>query len=111
MVGGTFSLWMLTLLGPWKSPGWWSRLSTGLSEISYTLYVVHFPILFFVAATVMSGKQLAPGPHAAMVFAGLAIGTIALSALMWWMFERNTPHVRRMMQALPFLGVRAPQAA
>jgi len=94
-VGLAFALWMPSLLGPWRKAGWWSRLATGLSESSYTLYVVHFPILFFVAAVILRGRQFVPGVAGFSWFVGLAFVVLAIAGGMWWVFERNTGRVRR----------------
>jgi peptidoglycan/LPS O-acetylase OafA/YrhL len=97
VVGVAFAGWMLSLRGPWSHNGWWSRLSSGLSEISYTLYVVHFPILFFIATVVLNGQQFAPKGPGLAFFAGLVCLLTAVSAGLWWLFERNTPRVRLWM--------------
>ena len=94
-VGIAFALWLLSLTGSWRRQGWWSRLSTGLSEISYTLYVVHFPFLFFVAAVVLKGRQFPADGLGLLWFGGLAIATLVLAAAMWWAFERNTVRLRK----------------
>ncbi len=57
VVGGVFALWLPTLAGRWSAPEWLRRLAKGLAEISYTLYVVHFPLLFLVVAAGLQGRQ------------------------------------------------------
>jgi peptidoglycan/LPS O-acetylase OafA/YrhL len=104
MVGISFALWMPALLGGWPRFGWWSRCSTGLSEVSYSLYVMHFPVLFFAAAVMFNGYQYAPGIMSYLWFALLAGGTLLISAGFWWVFERNTTAVRR--RATAMLGQR-----
>ena len=100
MVGGSFSILMLTLLGPWKKVRWWSRGFTGLSEISYTLYVVHFPILFLIISLGFAGKQLDPGLRSVFIYTGIATGIVLFSAFWWWLFERNTNYIRRLVSRL-----------
>ena len=104
VVGITFALWMPALLGAWPRFGWWSRFSTGFSEVSYSLYVMHFPVLFFVVAVMFNGYQYAPGIVGYLWFALLASGTLLISAGFWWVFERNTTAVRR--RATAMLGQR-----
>jgi peptidoglycan/LPS O-acetylase OafA/YrhL len=94
-VGTAFALWMLALSGVWRTNAWWTRVVTGLSEISYTLYVVHFPLLFFFAAVVLQGKQFPADALGYLWFAGLAAAILLLSAGLWWLFERNTDAVRK----------------
>jgi len=94
-IGLAFALWMLALAGAWRTSAWWTRLVTGLSEISYTLYVVHFPLLFFVAAVVLKGRQFPADAQGYLWFAGLAVAVLTISAGIWWLFERNTDKARR----------------
>ena len=86
---------MLALTGAWRTTAWWTRLVTGLSEISYTLYVVHFPLLFFVAALVLKGRKFPADTQGYLWFTGLTVATLLISTGMWWLFERNTDKVRR----------------
>ena len=94
-VGLSFALWMPSLIGPWRKRGCWVPLGNGMSAISYTLYVVHFPLLFFVAATQLKGKQFAPDGLGLAWFGGLGALCLLVSMLMWWLFERRTDAVRR----------------
>jgi peptidoglycan/LPS O-acetylase OafA/YrhL len=94
-VGLAFALWLPSLLGAWRKPGWWSRLGGGLSAISYTLYVVHFPLLFFVAATQLKGRQFAPDGTGISWFLALSVASLIVAIAMWWVFERQTDRVRR----------------
>jgi peptidoglycan/LPS O-acetylase OafA/YrhL len=71
------------------------RLATGLSDISYTLYVSHFPILFLVAAVGFRGQQMEPGWLAYAWFTGLTLALLGIARLMWFAFERRTDEVRR----------------
>ena len=99
-VGLVFAVWMLSLTGSRNMPVWLIRLGTGLSEISYTLYVVHFPVLFFVAAVVLKGRQFPAAAGGYLWFVGLGLAMLVLSAGMWWLFERNTNTVRRRIYPL-----------
>ena len=94
-VGLAFAGWMLALTGAWRFPSLLNRSVTGLSEISYTLYVVHFPLLFFVAAVVLNGRQFPADPQGFVWFVGLAAAGVVVSAGMWWLCERNTDRVRK----------------
>jgi peptidoglycan/LPS O-acetylase OafA/YrhL len=94
-VGCAFAAWMLSLTGGWRMPPLLTRCVTGLSEISYTLYVVHFPLLFFVAAMLLDGGQFPASAEGYLWFSGLAAAMLGISVAMWWLFERNTPWLRR----------------
>ncbi|MBS1708466.1 MAG: acyltransferase [Armatimonadetes bacterium] len=74
--------------------------ATKLSEISYTLYLVHVPLLVFFAAGVMHGKQLPPTlPNLAMLLPVLAL-VLGYAWLMWWLFERRSNDVRVFVERL-----------
>ena len=68
-----------------------------LSEISYTLYVVHFPCMLALGALLYKGQQLQPTLSGLGHFLCWLIVLFAISALLWWCFERNTPKVRKLM--------------
>ena len=73
-------------------------LSVGLSEISYTLYLVHFPILAFLFYVTLKGSQISPTSTAVAWFAGVLALTILYSVAIWWLFERNTDLVRKYIE-------------
>ena len=71
-----------------------------LSEISYSMYLVHFPILFFIGATVLKGKQYPSSFGGWSTFMILSSFLALLSAAFWWLFERKTPRFRRSLESL-----------
>lgn len=68
-----------------------------LSEISYTLYVVHFPLIFALGALVYQGKQFQPGVNGLGHFALWFLAIFLAAVAFWWVFERNTPKVRKLL--------------
>jgi peptidoglycan/LPS O-acetylase OafA/YrhL len=67
-----------------------------LSEISYTLYLVHFPLVIFIWFTFLAPIQLQPDFTGAMIFVALLAVTLIYSYAIWWLFERHTPSLQRM---------------
>jgi peptidoglycan/LPS O-acetylase OafA/YrhL len=68
------------------------------SKISYTLYLVHTPMMVVLAALIVrDGERLAP----TLASCGLVLGLLALSIVyayvLWLIFERNTAAVRTAM--------------
>ncbi len=80
----------------------YGRLSAGMSEISYTLYLVHFPLLACLFFVVFHGRQIMPNPLTTLWFAGILGLTIFYSIFVWWLFERNTDRVRKWIHARIF---------
>jgi peptidoglycan/LPS O-acetylase OafA/YrhL len=77
-------------------------LSAGASEISYTLYLVHFPVLAFLFFGFFKGIQMSPGLISARLFAITLGGVILYSIALWWLFERNTDRIRKSMELTTF---------
>ncbi len=96
IVGIAFGLWMVVLIGPWK--GWMKLLKPigrGLSEVSYTLYVTHFPLLFFFSAVVLQGEQVEPGWKGFTLFVVLNLACLVVAIAFWYLFEKRTSQLRR----------------
>jgi hypothetical protein len=53
----------------------------------------------FVFFVFFHGKQIHPNAVTALCFAGLFSVTIAYSAVIWWLFERNTDDVRLFIES------------
>ena len=97
-VAGTFAGWLCGAGG--GSTNRAVRLvAAGLSNISYTLYVVHFPLMFFLCAVVLKGRQFSTGAEGLLWFGTGAVVASASAVLFWWLFERNTDAVRRWVGA------------
>jgi len=93
-VGAAFALWVCSFLE--ACPGAFLRWTgTALSEISYTLYVVHFPVQFLIAATFFKGHKFAFGFTGILWFVGIFLICLGVSVLMWFIFERRTDSVRQ----------------
>lgn len=99
-------------LGTWKSFKLNSRRISSIlfwgSEISYSLYLFHFPLLFFISAGLLGGEKWQPGAVGFGLLLLLSVMTIGASACAWWLFERHTPAVRAfLMRGLaPSFGLR-----
>lgn len=76
---------------------WYKRISIGLSEVSYSLYAIHFPILFLVYVLVFSGFQLVPGWSAYLIMVALIIGSLLTASIFWLCFERQHYRFRKLI--------------
>ena len=79
---------------------WFHGLTGAMSEISYTLYLVHFPFLAWIFFTGFEGRQIVPYLHGDLLFACLLLLVLAYSTIIWWCFERNTDRIRRWVTGL-----------
>jgi len=70
------------------------RIADFLARISYTLYLVHLPLIIFVYTTLLRNIRF-DGNLVGMLFVVIAALTlIAFSYVMYWLFERRTDNVR-----------------
>ena len=68
-----------------------------LSEFSYTLYLVHFPLLAWLYFTFAAPAQLPLGGHALAVMASALALVLVYAWAVWWLFERNTDRLRSLV--------------
>lgn len=99
-VGFTFATMLPFLISRQPRVGWYVKIATALSEISYTLYVVHFPVLAFLFFSFRLPIKSPPGPGAYLFFAVLLMLVIAYAWAVWWLFERRTDIVRKSVESL-----------
>jgi peptidoglycan/LPS O-acetylase OafA/YrhL len=84
-----------------RNPGGiYGRASFWLSEISFTLYVVHYPMVFLLWLALLAPAQAGVGLASLATWAGLLAAAIGYALVMWWLFERNTGKVRAVAQRL-----------
>ena len=73
----------------WVGSVFSTRPLTWLGEISYSLYLVHFPIIGAIAFTRVYGRRLgAPENFALIVLVGGAL-SVAVAVAFHWLFERR----------------------
>ncbi|MCA1197877.1 acyltransferase [Sphingomonas sp. R647] len=91
----TFAVLLYTLLRiDLSAPRWLRPFARYGAQASFSLYVLHFPIIAFAAALLLDDKRLpATGANIALVVAVLA-ATILISALFARHTERHTARVR-----------------
>lgn len=74
------------------------RAGTVLASFSYTLYVVHFPILSLRLSLGPALEERASGPTLLHAFGSAAL-CVLVALGMYALFERQTPRVRRWLRA------------
>jgi peptidoglycan/LPS O-acetylase OafA/YrhL len=102
LVGLTFAFLCLILTKqpfPKLLTPWLAKASQYLSEVSYSLYLSHFPIIILIAATVYESKKRMPdGLLLAQFFAWILL-LLGLAVVLWWRFESHTAFVRAKVSA------------
>jgi peptidoglycan/LPS O-acetylase OafA/YrhL len=89
-------LWiMLSAKGEADESGYFARGSRGLSRFSYTLYVVHQPVLLLAASLLIGTKRWFPDTKSIATAFGLLLITILYSYGVAGLTEFNTDTVRR----------------
>jgi peptidoglycan/LPS O-acetylase OafA/YrhL len=84
----------LPVLANLPSPGGiYSALTRGSSEISYTLYLTHFPLITLIILADLAPERLQPSASSALLYVALISTAITWAGLIWWCFERNTDRV------------------
>jgi len=71
------------------------KIANALSNVSYTLYATHFPLLAFGWFVFFAPTKWPFGPLATVLMTGFGATALVSSAVMWWAFERNTNRIRK----------------
>lgn len=70
-----------------------------LAEISYTLYLTHFPLLTFVFFTFLAPERSLPGLKPMIFYFVTAMAAVIWARMIWWCFERHTDRTFRFLLA------------
>jgi peptidoglycan/LPS O-acetylase OafA/YrhL len=76
-----------------------ARLSLSLSEMSYSLYVFHFPIVVLIASIAYQSQKLIPDGLALTQFMAWSSVLIGLGFMVYWLFEARTYWVRTVVRS------------
>jgi peptidoglycan/LPS O-acetylase OafA/YrhL len=85
---------------------WLAKCALHLSEISYSLYLSHFPIVLLIASDVYVSHKFAPDNLHLMQFVGWGFLLIIYGSAVWWLFESRTTSVRNKVEALLNLNLK-----
>jgi peptidoglycan/LPS O-acetylase OafA/YrhL len=99
-IGAAFALWVVGLASCEHHILWLKKLAAGFSEMSYTLYLVHFPLLAFVFFGLFKGRRFSPDTTTYLWFVSFLTMCIAYASAIWWCFERNTDRFRRRIEVI-----------
>jgi peptidoglycan/LPS O-acetylase OafA/YrhL len=74
---------------------WLAKVALYSSEISYSLYLSHFPMVVLIATFAYQSQKSAPTALILAQFFGWFVLFIGIGLVMWWLFESRTPAVRK----------------
>lgn len=99
---GFIGLWFALLL-PWivLRPAWggrWAAFAQTSGDLSYTLYLTHFPFLAFLLWSGGTPLRLQPDAAGLAIFLALGLATLVYAVAVWWLFERNTDVLRNRLE-------------
>lgn len=107
VIGAAFAAALPFLARAGASWAAYRRAGFILSEMSYTLYLVHFPLMAWIYFTFAAPGQWAFGLASVAALLGILAVVMVYAAAIWWLFERNTDRVRALVaQYLHFPGWR-----
>lgn len=103
VMGGATVLLLFAVANKAQPSRLWPLLSRGayyLSEMSYSLYLIHFPLVLIIGGTVLGEGRLVPSPYGlAKYFCWLGL-LLVIAWGFWYLFERRTLEIRRAVQQL-----------
>jgi peptidoglycan/LPS O-acetylase OafA/YrhL len=111
IIGISFAVMIPTLVSSDVKNDISRRLSIMMADFSYTLYLVHYPILAALFFVFFRGRQMEFGLMSLGVFVLFFIGLLVYASAIWWIFERNTSIIRKFLEKLFIVRSVAPNCA
>ena len=99
-IGGAFALFVAGLAIHNSAPHGYANLAAGMGEISYSLYLAHFPFLALIFFTLFKGEQFQPELAGFARYFGILLITLVYVMVVWWCFERNTDRIRKRLETI-----------
>jgi peptidoglycan/LPS O-acetylase OafA/YrhL len=78
-------------------PSAYVRVARRAARSSYTLYLVHLPLLIFLKASLHLPRAL-PGWHVLLVSIGVMVVLLLYAQVVYQVFERNTDSLRKWLR-------------
>jgi peptidoglycan/LPS O-acetylase OafA/YrhL len=98
IVGLGFSVFCLALVNLPHPPTEYklmTRTAQCLSEISYSLYLSHFPLVIAIGALFYRTNQLLPNLYGFIHFFAWLGYLVTIGVTFWWLFERRTNKLKK----------------
>jgi peptidoglycan/LPS O-acetylase OafA/YrhL len=100
LIGLLFACMLPKLAADVETKHWWRKAARYLGEMSYSLYLFHFPCIAFFAFGLFKGKQWSPNLTGFAVYIGMALLVFGWSRFAWWFFEQRTEQVRHKIKSM-----------
>lgn len=96
ILGGavTVLIWVLLHCATAPLPSVYAHVARRAARSSYTLYLVHFPLVVFLKASLHLGR-VQPGRHALLIAALLLLVVNLYAQGVYQLFEKNTDRIRK----------------
>jgi peptidoglycan/LPS O-acetylase OafA/YrhL len=101
----TFLIWVMLHCATARLPAVYVRVAHLAARSSYTLYLVHMPMLIFLKASLHLPRAL-PSWHVCLISMGLLVAILLYSQIVFALFEKNTDSVRNWLK--PYVLGRQP---
>ena len=97
MAGSSFALLMLALIKRPVNHVIFVQISAFISQISYTLYLTHFPFIAFLSCWLLSNHQRDFTGETLTLYLGYLFLTMVYGYVVYWLFEKNTGQFRQFL--------------
>lgn len=88
---------------------YYAKIAKNSSNMSYTLYLTHFPLLGFFCAHGLEGKKLNFDIHGISLYFFLMLAVLIYSYGLYFLAERHTPQIRSRLKILLIGGRDSPR--
>ena len=95
----TFIVWVIAPSSSRTWPRWLQAAIAHSSDLSFSLYLSHFPLVMLIGVGLSLEQRMQPAMGSWMLFLAMLAALLMVGHLMWWLFERHTSTVRRLMSA------------
>ena len=95
VVGIGFTILLFSLINLQLPTKAFKNIAAFSADISYSLYLTHFPLVILIASLHYTTAQLSPNLYGIGVFTLWLSLIILFAVIFWWLFERHTNKVRR----------------
>ena len=89
----TFLIWVTLYCATAPLPDVYVKIAHRAARSSYTLYLVHLPMLIFLKASLHLPRSL-PSWHVSVISTGILVGIVLYAQMVYEVFEKNTERVR-----------------